>query len=285
MTRRTFLSICAAGCARGVRAPTPGDEHWALLSDTHIDADPTKKAWDSCMAANLSKTLDEIADSTPQHILFNGDVAFRAGDPSDYAQFLSLLNRGRPPRSPVHFTLGNHDHRGHFVAALSPSHDRALESKIASSFLSQNTHFLLLDSLEKVNAITGSLGASQLAWASAQLKLRPDMPAVIFLHHNPEVSLSGLTDTPEFLALVRKHRQVKVVFFGHTHEFRLASDQGLHLVNLPALGYRFKPDEPLGWVESHFRTGGASLELHCVDGNRSKCGSRHDLTWRSNRAI
>jgi 3',5'-cyclic AMP phosphodiesterase CpdA len=284
ISRRAFLAICAAGCAKSAIPPSASEEEWALLSDTHIHYDPKMTAWDSCMTENLLQVLDEVADLAPDQVLFNGDVAFRAGDPPDYAQFLTILNRSSKPRADLHFTLGNHDHRAHLVAALTPAADSVLESKVASGFVGRNTHFLLLDSLEKVNAIAGSLGRPQRDWLSARLKAHPDLPAVIFLHHNPEVSLSGLTDTPEFLDIVHRHRQVKAVVFGHTHEFRVASSDGVHFINLPAVGYRFKPDEPLGWVQSRFRTGGASFELHCIHGNNPNCGRRHELAWRANRS-
>ena len=283
MTRRTFLALCAAGCVKSTPPEQPVDDAWALLADTHIQADPRKSAWDTCMAENLAEALAEVSKLAPQHVLFNGDMAFRADDPEDYAQFMKLLEPLSEPGQLLHFTLGNHDHRARFLAAVGTTRDQTLESKVVSSMVGRHAHYLLLDSLEKVNAITGSLGRAQRSWLTSRLNAYPALPAIVLLHHNPEVSLSGLADTPAFLEIIRTHRQVKAVIFGHTHEFRITSLDGVHFINLPAIGYRFKAHEPLGWIESHFRSSGARIELHCLTGRNSECGSRRKLDWRRDR--
>lgn len=112
---------------------------------------------------------------------------------------------------------------------------------------------------------------------------RPADPTIIMLHHNPDPSLSGFTDSTAFLEIVRAHRQVKALIDGHTHEFRLSTSEGVHLINLPATGYRFNPDEPLGWAEAHIHPSGAAIDLHCLHGRSRKFGTRHHLAWRRDR--
>lgn len=284
ISRRAFLAVCAAGCAKSLQPTVPQTDDWALLADTHIQADPKATAWDTCMAENLDRAIREIADLDPRHILFNGDVAFRAGEPPAYSQFLKAVDRLPKTGQLLHFTLGNHDHRANFLAAIPAPRDSNLDSKLVTTTNGKNARYLFLDTLDKVNAIAGALGDAQRSWLVAQLNAAPNDPTILMLHHNPDLSLSGLTDSPAFLQIVRAHRQVKALIYGHTHEFRIANLDGVHLINLPAVGYRFNPKEPLGWVEAHISPGGAEIELHCLTGDSPSCRTRRKLPWRSNRA-
>ncbi len=284
ISRRAFLAICAAGCAKSVQPTYPPTDDWALLADTHIQADPKATAWDTCMAENLDRAIDQIATLDPRHILFNGDVAFRAGEPPAYAQFLKAVDRLPKTGQLLHFTVGNHDHRANFLSAIQTPHDATLDSKVVSTIGGQNARYLLLDTLEKVNAITGALGDAQRSWLVAQLNAVPKDPTILILHHNPDLSLTGLTDSSAFLEIVRTHRQIKALIYGHTHEFRIADLDGVHLLNLPAVGYRFNSREPLGWVEAHISPAGADIELHCLAGTSPQCRVHRNLPWRRDRA-
>jgi 3',5'-cyclic-AMP phosphodiesterase len=56
---------------------------------------------------------------------------------------------------------------------------------------------------------------------------------------------------------------------------------GLHLVNLPAIGYNFADGNPVGWVDAAFTAQGASLTLHALGGDTSGDGKSTSLSWRS----
>ena len=53
----------------------------------------------------------------------------------------------------------------------------------------------------------------------------------------------GLSDSEGLLAAVWPRRNVKALFYGHTHKWSFRKDpaSGLHLVNLPAVAYAFSP--------------------------------------------
>ena len=72
---------------------------------------------------------------------------------------------------------------------------------------------------------------------------------------------------------------MKAIFFGHSHVWGITKREGLHLVNLPAVGYNFRDQDPVGWVEAEFKAGGVELVLHATAGNREGDGSRHQLSW------
>jgi hypothetical protein len=51
------------------------------------------------------------------------------------------------------------------------------------------------------------------------------------------------------------------------------------LVNLPAVGYNFRDEEPVGWVEARFHSKGADLKLRALAGNRADDGKVTSLPW------
>src|SRR5262249_41559370 len=106
-------------------------------------------------------------------------------------------------------------------------------------------------------------------------------PALVCVHHNPEESLVGLKDTAELLAILKPRRRVKLVLFGHTHEFRVWQSDGLHFVNLPATSYPFAPDASLGWLRAEITTTGMRIEFRGISGREPEHGSTRELEWRA----
>ena len=189
-TRRDFLAGLIAGgtslaLGHDAKAAKAEPDAWfALLSDTHIDADPARINLKQNMADNLKAVVKDIlkAPSKPVGLLINGDLARLDGQPGDYTVLLKLLDPIRQAGIPIHFTLGNHDDRGHFREAMKPIvlTSSAVESKYVDSFNALGRRFVLLDSLDQVNHVEGTLGATQLAWLATELDLdkNPANPGV-----------------------------------------------------------------------------------------------------------
>lgn len=295
LTRRGFLAGAAAlavgasmpALARA-NAPRPARSAWfALLSDTHIDADPKKANRGQTMADNLRAAIDDVLGqgAPPAGLLIDGDLAHLQGRPADYQTFLHLLEPVRLARVPIHLAMGNHDHRDHVrevvgqVVPASPA--GAPADRIVSSFDGGGVRFLMLDSLIETNHTPGRLGQKQLDWLAATLDAAPETPTLVFLHHNPSSSKGALLDTTELLGVLRPRRQVKVFFFGHTHVWDYKSDDGLYLVNLPAVAYPFAAEQPVGWCLFRPETGGATIQMRAHGGNRRSDRVTVELTWRT----
>jgi hypothetical protein len=73
---------------------------------------------------------------------------------------------------------------------------------------------------------------------------------------------------------------VKAIFYGHSLAYRYDNSNGLHLINVPAIGYNFADTEPVGWVDSVITKDGADLTLHAFGGNMQKNGKLTSLEWR-----
>lgn len=295
ISRRDFLRrslIAGAGLALAPNlyaAPMRRtDKHsWALLADTHIAADATKINRDVNMAGHLKTVTADILSlaERPAGAFVVGDCAFNSGEKADYATFTGLLEPVRAKEVSVWLTLGNHDQRENFRAVLTP--EKVSKPPVADKQVllvrGADANWFILDSLDKTLVTPGQLGEAQLDWLAKSLDANPKTPALVLIHHNPDVerNIVGLTDTEKLFAVIRPRRQVKAYIFGHTHLWKIAADpSGIHLINLPPVAYPFRPEDPAGWVQATLRRDGMKLQLRCVDTTRKEHGTVTDLKWR-----
>ena len=93
---------------------------------------------------------------------------------------------------------------------------------------------------------------------------------------------SDLKDSEAFLNIIRPRKQVKAYIYGHTHSWHVEQDpSGIHLINLPALGYVFRPEDPSGWVLATLKRRGMRLELRSMDPAHRAHGQVVELKWRA----
>jgi len=290
--RRKFLktsflagaAVVLHGCQTSPSASSSAvnEIHLALLSDTHVGGDRERARdprgfdpWE-----NLNRVVPDIVAQSPRGVILNGDAASREGLAADYQELKKLLEPlGRAV--PVYIGFGNHDHRENFKAVFTStagldadvSNHRALI--IEESFL----RFIVLDSLFYVNKAAGLLGERQRAWLTEYLKAHPGKPVIIFVHHTLGDGDGDLLDADRLFAIIRPHRQVKAIFYGHSHSWNITERAGVKLINLPALGYNFWEGEPVGWLDARFRRNGVNLTLHAIAGNRAQDGQTTRILW------
>ena len=156
-------------------------EAWALLSDTHIAADPLTNARGINMADHLRQSVAELLESHKRlpfaGAMINGDCAFLDGQSEDYRTLGTLLEPVFSSGVPLHVTLGNHDERTRIRSGLekvfgSAARDAAaakavrpaqLEEKVASRVRGRFCDWYLLDSLDFTNKTPGRVGEAQIA--------------------------------------------------------------------------------------------------------------------------
>jgi len=289
--RRTLAASAGLLTLPAVRvlAAAADADRWALFSDPHIAADPETIARDNKMAANLREVVAQMRalSSVPAGLIVNGDCAQDHGLAGDYTTFIGLLQPALDIGVPIHLTLGNHDAREVFWETLKDTRPATppVAGKHVSVVEGKRANWFLLDSLEVTKQTPGSLGDEQRAWLAKALDAHPGKPALVMVHHNPmnpeETKRTGLLDTPELLEVLMPRRQVKAVFYGHTHTWRQSQKDGLHFINLPAIGYPFKAEELTGWVDCKLREDGASLDPRARDPQHPQHGKVVDLTWRA----
>jgi Icc protein len=254
----------------------------ALLSDIHLAADPKSEnrkflPWD-----NFKLVLPQAQEVRPWGALINGDLARMTGEVADYQAFQTLL-QPLAEQCPVFLSLGNHDSRENFSKVFHPP--PGIAQKVPDKHVlvveDADLRLIVLDSLLYVNKTQGLLGKAQRDWLDKYLASSDKRTTVIFVHHTLGDGDGELLDAEALLRIVEPYRKVKAIFYGHSHEYSYRQFRGIHLVNLPAVGYNFADKEPVGWVDGVFSQEGAELTLRAFGGNRTQDGRTTALKWRA----
>jgi 3',5'-cyclic AMP phosphodiesterase CpdA len=132
-----------------------------------------------------------------------------------------------------------------------------------------------------VNQVAGLLGKAQREWLDRYLAAADPRPTVLFVHHTLGDGDGELLDADALFRIVRPYAKVKAIFYGHSHQYSFREERGIHLVNLPAVGYNFNDKEPVGWVDASFSPKGVELTLRAFAGNREQDGATTSLAWRN----
>ncbi len=275
-----LLTAYGMGLTSVLGAGKANETVMALLSDTHVSEDAQNEYRGFFPFKNLQTVVPQVLAARPDAVLINGDVARLTGEKADYQQAKGLL-MPLANQKPIYMTLGNHDHRENILEVFStPKELQSVKDKRVLVIEQPSTRFVLLDSLMYVNKTPGFLGQSQRTWLGEYLKQSDKKPTVLFVHHTLSDSDSALLDTDKLFGIIKPHRQVKAIFYGHSHEYKYDTLDGIHLINQPAVGYNFSDQEPVGWLTGKFRQNGADLTLHAFAGNRKEDGKTVSLAWR-----
>jgi Icc protein len=252
----------------------------ALLSDTHIPADPTNEYRGFHPVANLKQVVPQIIAAEPAMAIISGDAARLEGQQADYAALKELL-APLAAQAPAYIGLGNHDDRRNFFKVFSPAGGEgpAVSDKHVSVIDHGGLRFVVLDSLLYVNKVAGLLGKAQRDWLAKYLDQSDDRPHVLFVHHTLGDGDGDLLDVDRLFRMVEPHRKVKALFYGHSHRYAFSQHGHIHLINLPAVGYNFSAAEPVGWVDARFSLQGVVLTLHAIGGNRTGDGKTTSIAW------
>ena len=292
LSRRRFLGSIAAGMGLvagrhlySADAETDADRYF-LLSDTHIAADAKAAEHGTTMLENLQQVIGELnkEEKRAASVIVNGDCAYHNGESGDYQTFLKAIEPVRQRGMPVHLTMGNHDKRENFWKEI-PGQDparKAVQDRQVTLIETPRVNWILLDSLDKTNATPGILGKPQTEWLAKTLDDNAKKPALVMVHHNPDEKpkVTGLTDTKDLLDVILPRKQVKMLFFGHTHNWEATQREGVHFVNLPAVAYVFTKGKANGWVDCQLKENSASLQIHCIDPAHKQHMEKLELPWR-----
>ena len=293
--RRRFLQIAGgAGCFALLPKPGSGQEEaeekeiqsvrWALLADTHVAADKNEVYRGSYPFKNLETAVGQVKEAAPSAAVIVGDVSRLDGQEADYAVVKGLL-KPLAKETPVFMGLGNHDDRVNFLKVFPDNVEAGKRQKVTNKHVlvvdqSPVVRIVLLDSLHRVNQAAGSLGNAQLAWLKSYLDTPNEAPVVICVHHTLGRGGSDIQDVTKLFQLVDGAKSVKAICFGHSHRYSFTERKGIHLINLPPVGYRFDGVTPLGWLETKFTAQGALVKLRMLKAGAKGDGDVKSLKWR-----
>jgi Icc protein len=225
--------------------------------------------------------VGQIAPNLPDGLIVTGDVARLTGKKGPYENAKKLLAPIAKSR-PMRLAVGNHDNRGNFLKAFKGL-TGAVEHVEGKHVVIANTgpvRMILLDSLMFVNLWPGKLGKMQRQWLDTYLRTCDDRPTLLFVHHTVGDG-ADMLDAGRFLEIIGPQTKVKAVIYGHSHALDFATHEGIHLINLPAIGYTFHDSQPLGWVDARLTAKGGEFTVHAIGGNRELDGYSQRLSWRT----
>ncbi|MFB0552279.1 MAG: metallophosphoesterase [Phycisphaerae bacterium] len=276
------LAAIVTGCSPGLRKSEQKPARWALLADTHIPEDFNNNYRGFYPYQNFKKVIPDIVSASPDGVAIAGDLARLTGQLGDYDNLKKLLNPIAEKR-PVFMALGNHDNRDNFVKVFDeiPREKQHVKGKHIVVVNNPTTRLIILDSLFYVNKVPGLLGKTQRQWLENYLEECDVTPTILCFHHTLTDSDDALLDVPRLFSTIKPIRKVKAIVYGHSHEYKFSEFEGIHLINLPAVGYNFSDAEPIGWVEANLTAKGGDFTLHAIAGDKNKDGSVTKLTWRT----
>jgi Icc protein len=285
LSRRRFLQegLALAAWAQGLQVgPAPAGQpevtRWALLSDTHIAADPQDHFRGFYPYRNLQEVMAQLACDPCDGLVIAGDLARLKGKPEDYRNLRTLLTPVAP--RPIYLGLGNHDDRDDFFRTFPDACDDpgSLAHKHVVLAQAGPVRMIVLDTLLKVNGLLGRLGDPQRTWLERILQACDDRPTILFLHHTLD---AHLLDRRRLLEIIKPQGKVKAVVCGHSHRYEYSEVAGIHLLHLPSTGYTIWSDAPVGWVDAKLTARGGEFTLHALAGDRTLDGHRLTLLWRT----
>jgi 3',5'-cyclic-AMP phosphodiesterase len=182
------------------------DLHLFAESDQCLLGMPTLRSFNTLIAQ-----LQQI-QPRPDLLLLTGDLS-QDGTAESYQRLQTLL---RPLGIPTYWLPGNHDDVEVMERALTEFHPD-------KSFRCGGWQFILMNS-QVPGCVHGEFSRESLDWLDRQLDQNPDVPTLISFHHPPFLvnstwlDTSALQNTPEFLEIVDRYPQIKLVVFGHIHQ-------------------------------------------------------------------
>ncbi len=189
-TRRAFLSTSAwisttlAVHRWSIASDSDKPLSIALLSDTHIAADPENEYRGFKPTSNLKLAVEQVVQSPAKIAFLCGDAARANGQRADYEQLPKMAtahsrqdadaHRSRQSRRPSEFSSSVSDRRGSRSAR---------KQKEVSIVDIGPQRWIVLDSLMYVDKVPGLLGDEQRSWLEKTLATESTKPTILMVHH------------------------------------------------------------------------------------------------------
>ncbi|VAW77923.1 3',5'-cyclic-nucleotide phosphodiesterase [hydrothermal vent metagenome] len=211
----------------------------AQITDTHLfdSADGT------LLGLNTRDCLDQVIKLAQQDtdfdlVVASGDLAHDGSE----AAYLQVREQLGQLGIPVYCLAGNHDEGRAIREHLHGNNFFCVRSELSGGW-----QLVFLDSTIKNNE-GGHLSTAELEALSQALDKHPDLPAMVWLHHQPVPMGSRWLDTmavdnpDDFFAVIDRHPQVRAIVWGHVHQTFEQKHNNVRLLSSPSTCLQFLPD-------------------------------------------
>jgi 3',5'-cyclic-AMP phosphodiesterase len=250
----------------------------AQISDLHIRNVTARDARE--FEALLDDCIVRVNAIRPDIVIATGDLT----DGGEIAEYERLRERVRGLLTRYYLLPGNHDRRD---ALRRVFHDHAYlfqnAAHISYAIDAGALRVIALDST-KPGRPGGYLDSSRLAWLQEQLRIDPQRPVLLALHHPPfragvwPMDWLGFLNVRELARIVTAHSQIRCVVSGHVHSARWASWAGTFACTSPSTKTQrllirergafpaFRVASSGFLVHTFAPDGGVTTQLHRMDG-------------------
>ena len=237
----------------------PSSLRVAQITDAHLFADVELKVFGVKTHDSLQAVIERLKKLQPQPdiLLLTGDLS--QDESSKSYEFLTSFIA--PLNIPAYWLPGNHDNLQAMEQVLQQPPINATKS-----FTSGGWNFLLLSSLIP-GCVHGEISLQSLDWLESQLSQVTDLPTLVALHHPPCLINSewmdkiNLRNYEEFLAVVDRYPQVKLVVFGHIHQEFDNQRQGVRYLGSPSTCVQFQPQSKEFTIDKQAQPGFRLINL------------------------
>lgn len=252
------------------------------LSDVHLFRNPDADLKGVLTRKTFAAVLTDVRERFPQAArwILTGDLAHDEL-PETCAALRGMLG---DDLSRCRIIPGNHDDRRHLRNEFPGIIPQILPSRIGFAESCGGWRLLGLDTLLP-GEVAGEVGTEQLEWLDAELRMAPETPVLLFLHHppmpvgSPWLDRIGLSDAGDLRRVVAGHPQVRAVASGHVHHPFESWFGSARMLTAPSTGLQFDPttaesaftDESPGYRVFHLDDHGFRTEVIrvTVSGHRS----------------
>lgn len=231
----------------------------AQITDTHLFAEVEPKVFGVQTYSSLQAVVEKLKtlQVQPDILLLTGDLSQDETSQS-YDRIVEAI---APLNIPAYWLPGNHDNLPIMEQIL--QHPPINGTK---SFSSGGWNFLLISSLIP-GCVHGEISLQSLDWLESQLSQVTELPTLVALHHPPCLINSewmdriNLRNNEEFLAVVDRYPQIKLVVFGHIHQEFAMVRHGVRYLGSPSTCVQFQPQSKEFTIDKQARSGFRLINL------------------------
>lgn len=210
------------------------------FTDMHFFKDPSGRLLGVDTASTFAEVFASALDrhGTPDFYLLTGDLS-QDETAESYRRLARAMNTAG---APSYFIPGNHDRRSEMAAVL-PEENKGFRPE--RRLLRGNWQIILLDTLVE-GEVGGHLEAKEIEFMQTCLEERPDLHALVCLHHHPIrmgtlwLDNIGVDNGDEFMEILLKYTSVRGLLWGHVHQEFDGKKGSLLMMATPSTCVQFK---------------------------------------------